>query len=211
MGIIAFFTWQATDRAAIASKAAADIAARQQNFQERQQRARLSVTDAKLVPSGLRPANYSETEPVQLYRLEMKIKNSGGFPGRNVHLAVATDSFGTIKVDSQNIGTIENGQELTITSRAFDASSEFDSAKIAFAFSLTDDGSGKCAVSLPQQGQFMSVGQNNDQPPSYEIQFQGINSDELRPSNPAIPLQTPASRVMNEVQQQSGSTTCSTS
>lgn len=208
MGIIALFTWQATNRAAVASVTAVDIAARQQSFQEHQQRARLSVTEARLVPNGMRPPQFSVDPPVQQYRLEVKIKNSGGFPARNVHLAVASDSIISVRMDSEDIGTVENDQELTVLSPSFDTRSDFDTVKVAFAFSFTDDGNGKCAVSLPQQGRFFQIGQSDTQLPSYALQFQGIAPNELDTDKPVAGLTSPAMQVFNEVKQQSGNLAC---
>lgn len=208
MGVIAYFTWQATDSAAIASKAASDIAGRQLIFQERQQRARLSVIEAKLVPSGvLQQDQFGNAiiPPTQLYRLEAKVKNSGGFPAGNTHLAIATSSFAVLDPASRDVGLVEAGQELTIASPPFRARSDFDSVTIAFALSFQEDGSGKCRYSLPQQGRFISVGQSGEQPPGYELQFQGITPDELRPSNPSQVIESPASKVLIEVQDWRGS------
>ncbi|MFL6645368.1 MAG: hypothetical protein ACJ8GM_13785 [Paraburkholderia fungorum] len=208
MGAIAYFTWQATDSAAIASKAASDIAARQLSLQERQQRARLSVIEAKLVPSGLLQQDQfgnAITPPTQLYRLEAKIKNSGVFPARNAHLAIASSSIGVLDPESRDVGLVEAGQELIIASPTFSARGDFDSVAIAFALSFREDGSGKCRYSLPQQGRFISVGQSGDQPSAYELQFQGITPDELRPSNPSQFMDSPASKVLNEVQGWQGS------
>ncbi|WP_155623678.1 hypothetical protein [Burkholderia territorii] len=208
MGVIAVFTWQATDRAAAASEAAADVAARQQRFQEHQQRARLSVTGVKLVPNGMRPGQFSVDSPVQQYRLEVGIKNSGGFPARNVHLAVATDSIGSVHMDSRDIGTVENDQELIVLSPSFDTHSGFDAVKIAFAFSFTDDANGNCAISLPQQGRLFQIGQPDNQLPSYVLQFQGIALNELGADKPVMEVPSPAMQVFNEVKQLSGNLAC---